>query len=539
MLEMILPDCKLVVSSVAASKRQRWQYDVGMRLHSPKGIFESLIERALRPLATAAFFVLVAFLWTLLLQHFIAYPFVFLFFGAVIGSAWFGGTVAGFMSVVLSATVIAFFFVPPLFSIRVDVVSRSYYIAFILSATVMSWVSSARKRSETAIREARDRLEERVLERTAEIERAHLDYVESERRLRLVTEAIPQQIWTAKRDGTVEYCNQHLLDFLGCSAEEIRKQELIFVLHPDDQDAFQNTRLQAINSGKPFEGEWRMRGANGQYRWFLVRSVPQISADGNIACWYGTHIDIEERRRAEQALLEAQLELSHIARTLSMGELTAFIAHELNQPLTAVLTNAYACRRWLGAKPLNLDRAVFTADQIIEETTRAGAIVARVRALFLHGEQVRREVNINIEVQTLVERLRDEAIRRDVIIRTKLALNLPRVAVDAVQIQQVIFNLAVNGMDAMTDVTGVRELCISTERAENGDVLVTVEDGGAGFDAEAKDKVFQPFFTTKEKGVGLGLTISRTIIEAHKGRIWAAASEGGGAAFRFTIPASL
>lgn len=403
----------------------------------------------------------------------------------------------------------------------------------------MSWVSSARKRSETAIREARDRLEERVLERTAEIERAHLDYVESERRLRLVTEAIPQQIWTAKADGTVEYCNQHLLNFLGCSAEEMRERDFIFVLHPDDRDAFQETWAQAINSGMTFEGEWRIRGAHGQFRWFLVRSIPQVSTDGTIACWYGTHIDIEERRRAEQALLEAQLELSHISRTLSMGELTAFFAHELNQPLTAVLTNAYACRRWLGANPLNLDRAVFTADQIIEETTRAGAIVARVRSLFQRGEQVREEVNLNHEVQTLVGRLRDEAIRRDVMIRTKLARNLPRVAVDAVQIQQVIFNLAINGMDAMADVNDGRELRISTERAESGDVLVTVEDRGTGLAPEAVDKVFQPFFTTKRAGVGLGLTISRTIIEAHKGHIWAEASAGGGAAIRFTIPTSL
>ena len=510
-----------------------------MRLHSPSGVSDSLFEHGLRPLATAAFFVLVAFLWTLVLQHLIAYPFVFLFFGAVVGSAWFGGTLAGFISVIISATVIAFFFVPPFFSIRVDVASRSYFIAFILSATVMSWVSSARKRSEAAIREARDRLEERVLERTAEIERAHLDYVESERRLRLVTEAIPQQIWTAKTDGTVEYCNRHLLDFLGCSTEEIREREFISILHPDDQDAFREAWAQAIESGKKFEGEWRIRGANGQCRWFLVRSIPQISTNGEIACWYGTHIDIEERRRAEQALLESQLELSQISRALSMGELTAFLAHELSQPLTAVLTNAYACRRWLGANPLNLDRAVFTADQIIEETTRAGAIVARVRALFQRGEQVREEVDMNSEVLELVGRLRDEAIRRDVIIRTRLARNLPRVAVDAVQIQQVIFNLAVNGMDAMADVTGVRELCISTERAASGEVQVTVEDKGIGLDPGAVEKVFQPFFTTKQEGVGLGLTISRTIIEAHNGHIWAAASAGGGTVIRFTIPSSL
>jgi PAS domain S-box-containing protein len=510
-----------------------------MRLRWPERVEDFVIAYGIQPLATAGFFVLVAFLWTLFLQHLIAYPFVFLFFGAVVGSAWCGGALAGFISVALSAMVIAFFFVPPFFSFAVDTVSRSYYIAFVLSATVMSWVISARKRTENTIREARDRLEMRVTEHTAEIKRAQLDSVESERRLRLVTEAIPQQIWTAKADGTVEYCNRHLLDFLGRSAEEIWEGDFTSVLHPDDRDAFQEAWAQAIKTDEHFEGEWRILGANGQYRWFLIRSIPQISADGEIACWYGTHIDIEERRRTERALLEAQLELSRISRTLSMGELTAFIAHELNQPLTAVLTNAYACRRWLGANPLNLDRAVFTADQIIEETTRAGDIVARVRSLFQRGEEVREQVSMNQEVQRLVGRLRDDAIRRDVIIRTRLAPDLPPVVVDAVQIQQVIFNLAVNGMDAMTDVAGVRELCISTERAKNGDVVVTVEDRGTGLDPEAIDKVFQPFFTTKQQGVGLGLTISRTIVEAHKGRIWAAIPATGGTAMRFTIPAPL
>ncbi len=497
------------------------------------------MEYGIRPLATAVFFVLVAFLWTLFLQHLIEYPFVFLFFGAVMGSAWFGGTIAGFLSVILSSAVIAFFFVPPFFSIGIDPASRSFYMAFVASAIVVSWVSSARKRSEMVIRDARDRLEERVLERTAEIERAHLDYVESERRLRLVTEAIPQQIWTARADGTVEYCNQHLLDFVGRSAEEMQGGQFVFILHPEDQDSFREEWAHAIDSGKMFEGEWRIRAANGEYRWFLVRSIPQVSTDGQIVCWYGTHIDIEERRRAEQALLEAQLELSRISRTLSMGELTAFIAHELNQPLTAVVTNAYACRRWLGAKPLNLERAVSTADQIIQEGTRAGEIVARIRALFRQGEEVREEVDINHEVQILVGRLRDDAIRHKVSIRTRLALNLPRVVVDTVQIQQVLFNLSLNGMDAMEDAAGVRELWISTERNGSGDVLVTVEDRGAGLSQETATKIFQPFFTTKPHGVGLGLTISRTIVEAHNGRIWARMPSAGGTAIQFTIPASL
>ncbi len=504
--------------------------------HTLKRTSDLLTEYGVRPFAIAGAFVSIALLGTFLLQHITTYPFVFFFFGAVMGSAWFGGFLCGFLSVLLSGVALGYFFMPPSFSIAVSEVAQSYLIAFIVCAAIMSWMSAARKRSEDALREARDRLEERVLERTAEIQRSHAEIVESGRRLRLLTEAIPQQIWSAMPDGRVEYCNQRLLDYVGRSTDGMRDDQFISVFHTDDQIVFREVRGRALASGEKFEGEWRIQGADDQYRWFLVQAVPQRAEDGQIVRWYGTHSDIEERRRAEQALIQAQSELSDLSRTFSLGELAASIAHELNQPLTAVVTHAYACREWLASEPANLKRASATAEKIVLESTRASQIIARVRALFQRGEQTKQRIEIDCIVKGLIRLLRDDVLHREVLVRTNLTPNLPRIEADPVQIQQVLLNLATNGMDAMADITGVRELIISTGYSNAGDLLVSVEDNGAGIDAGMAAKVFQPFFTTKPHGVGLGLAISRSIVEAHGGRLWITPRPLGGTMVQFTIP---
>ena len=506
-----------------------------MPRQSPRRASQLLMEYGIRPSAIAGIFVYSALLWTLLIQQGISYPFVFLFFGAVIGSAWFGGTLAGFLSVVLSTVVFAYFFVPPVFSMSVDKKSRSYLVAYVLCATAISWISSSRKRAEVRILRARDELEERVQERTAEIQRSHEEIVESERQLRTLTEAIPQQIWRAGADGTMEYCNQHLLDYVGRRADEMKGDQFFSVVHSDDRDAFRESWANAISSGVQFEGEWRIHGANGQYRWFLIRSVPQCFSSGLIARWYGTHIDIEERHRAEQALALAQVELSQQSRTLSMGEMAASIAHELNQPITAVVTHAYACREWLAADPPNLERANATAEKI-DASTRASAVVAGVRGLFQGREPTRESADINRLVRSLVQLLRDEAARRDVIIHTRLATSLPLTLCDPIQIQQVLFNLAMNAMDAMAEISSPRELLIASESTDSREILIQVEDRGSGMDAETTARIFVPFFTTKPHGAGLGLSISRSIIEAHDGRLWATPRIAGGTVFQFTIP---
>ena len=302
------------------------------------------MEYAVRPCAIASFFVLVAFLWTMLLQHVIAYPFVFLFFGATMGSAWFGGIIAGFVAVVLSSFIVTYFFIPPLFSMHVAKDSQGFLAAFIVCAIAITVVSSARKRAENAIRVSRDQLETKVQERTAELLRSTLEIQKSERQLRLLTEAIPQQLWRADAAGRIEYCNYHLREYIGKTIETQRSEALVDVIHPEDAPLFLQGWQAALASGDRFEVEVRVRGATGIYRWFLVRSISQRSEEGEISRWYGIHIDIEQQHRAQQSLMQAQDDLTRLLRSLSMAEMAASIAHELNQPLTAVVTHAYACR---------------------------------------------------------------------------------------------------------------------------------------------------------------------------------------------------
>ena len=495
------------------------------------------MEQGLKPLAIAVSFVLVALLWTFPLQHVIAYPFVFLFFGAVMGSAWFGGMVAGFMAVALSSFVIGYFFIPPFFSATIAKESQSFFAAFILCAIAITVVSSARKRAENAIRHARDDLDAKVQERTAELVRSNLEIQESERQLRLLTEAIPQQIWRADAEGRIEHCNQHLRDYLGKKMADLSGDLFFQILHPEDAPLYLQGWHSALATGGRFEVEARVRGADGVYRWFLARSIPQRSEDGRIARWYGIHIDIEEQHRAQQNLILAQEDLSRLSRTMSMAEMAASIAHELNQPLTAVVTHAYACCEWLRTTPANTDKAAATAEKIVQESTRASSVVSRVRALFRKDRPVREAVDMNRLIQDLVRVLRDEAIRREVTIRLDLAGDLPQIKMDQIQIQQVLRNLVMNAMEAMEQANRPREISIHSARHGNDSIQITVEDRGPGIAAGIAARVFEPFFTTKPDGTGMGLAICRSIVEAHDGRLSAANSPLGGAVFQFTLRA--
>ena len=493
------------------------------------------MEYGLKPCGIAICFVLVALLWTFPLQRVVAYPFLFLFFGAIMGSAWFGGAVSGFVAVVLSSFAINFFFIPPLYSFEVAKEFRSFLAAYILCAFAIVVVSSARKRAESAARIARDELEAKVRERTAELEKSYLEIKESERQIRTLTEAIPQQIWRADAGGQIEYCNSHLREYLGGDDRAFLGDAFFAILHPQDEPLFRQAWTAAIGEGGPFEIETRVKGSDGAYRWFLVRSIPQRLESGLIARWYGIHIDIEEQHRAQGNLLLAQDDLARLSRTLSMAEMAASIAHELNQPVTALVTHAYACREWLLCKPANLEKAAATAEKIAQEGTRASAVVKRVRALFQKEAYVRELSDINQLIRDLVRLVRDEAIRRNVSLRLQLSDNLAKAEVDPVQIQQVILNLVTNSMEAMMQMEGPRELTIRSEMSEPGQVMISVEDRGPGITPELGKKIFEPFFSTKPQGTGLGLALCRSIIEAHIGRLWATNSAQGGAIFQFTL----
>jgi PAS domain S-box-containing protein len=485
------------------------------------------MEYGLKPFAIAVCFVLVALLWTFLLQHFIAYPFVFLFFGAIIGSAWFGGIFAGFLAIALSYVLIAFFFMPPLYSISVGVESRSYAAAFVLCAIVITVVGSARKRAETAMRIARDQLEAKVQERTAELERSNQEILAREYQLRVLTEAIPQQIWSADAAGCIEHCNQDLAQYVGRSAEELQGEAFFGIFHPEDALSFRESWEMAREVFGIFEMQARIRGVNGTYRWFLVRSIPQRDSEGKVTRWYGVHIDIEDQQRQQQGLVLAQEDLSRSSRTISMSEMAASIAHELNQPLTALVTDAAACQRWLRAEPVNLARANAAADRIVRESTRAGEVLRRVRSLFSKSEYVREPTDVNSLINELARLLRDDASRRGISIRLRLEKSLPNIKMDPIQIQQVLLNLAINGMDAMMESDRPRVLEICSGWYGTDKISIMVKDRGRGFSEQTLAKMFEPFFTTKPEGTGMGLSICRSIIEEHEGLIWASQSEQG------------
>jgi C4-dicarboxylate-specific signal transduction histidine kinase len=250
-------------------------------------------------------------------------------------------------------------------------------------------------------------------------------------------------------------------------------------------------------------------------------------------------VEIDERRQAAEALDKAQGELAHVNRVMTMGELVASIAHEVNQPLGAIVTNGQACLRLLSTEPPRVEKSRQVIERMVGDGMRASEVIKRIRTLLKKTGPQKAPLNINETIQEVVSIAASDAQRSKVTLLTELSADLPPVVGDRVQLQQVILNLILNGRDAMSGIEGQpRELLISSGRTRPDDVLVAVRDSGTGFNPRDSDRIFDPFFTTKSEGMGLGLSISRTIIEDHGGKLWATPNEGrGGATIRFTLPA--
>jgi C4-dicarboxylate-specific signal transduction histidine kinase len=250
------------------------------------------------------------------------------------------------------------------------------------------------------------------------------------------------------------------------------------------------------------------------------------------------HVESRERKQAEEALRQAEADLARATRVTSMGELAASLAHEVNQPIAAAVTNANTCLRWLSRDQPDLEEARAAASRIVQDGRRAGEIVKRVRQLFKKDTLQREPVDINEVVREMILLLRSETIRFAVLVRVELATDLPAFMGDRVQLQQVLMNLMTNSIDAMKDVDGTRELTIQSQRGEDGQLLISVSDTGVGLPSQQADKIFNSFFTTKTQGTGMGLSISRSIVESHGGRLWAGANSPRGANFYFTLSAN-
>ena len=304
------------------------RYDEGHRARYRKQIVRGILH----PYGTALLLVTVSFLVTFSLRGFFPYPFLYLFFAAVMGSAWLGGTGAGLFAVLLSTVLVDYYFLPPFHSLAVNAENSMFFFGFVGCALAASWVSASKRRSEEALRDARDELGIRVAERTAEPQASNAELSQRERQLRLLTEVIPQQIWSGTPDGAIDYCNQRLLDYVGYSLDQVHGGRFREIIHPDDRDDFQSAWERTLATGGFFEGQWRVRSADGRYGLFFMRAVPLRHSEGKPLRWYGTNTDIEDRNNAEQALARAHAEVAHLARVLTMGELTASIAHEITRP---------------------------------------------------------------------------------------------------------------------------------------------------------------------------------------------------------------
>ena len=392
---------------------------------SKPNFWRRIYRSAFANYAVAVPFVVLALVSSMLLQQFFPYPFLFLFFAAVMAAAWVGGIGPGLFAVFLATLAIDYYFVRPLHSLVINATDSTYFGAFVVCALVASWVSSAKKHDQEALRDARDLLESRVAERTSELRHANAELEES----------------------------------------------------------------------------------------------------------------IRQREKVQQAHIETQAELAHLSRFLTMGELTASIAHEVNQPLTAVVTFGNACLEWLAAEPPNIAEARLAAERIVADGTRAGAVLSRIRSAFQKRPPSKSWFPLNDAISELLALIQHEAARNGVALRTQLAPDLPEVRGDRVRLQQVILNLVVNAIDATRESSsGSREILIRCQREGASGILVSVEDNGPGFAPGLIEKIFDPFFTTKPQGIGMGLSISRSIIESHQGRLWAAPRPSGGAIVQFTLP---
>jgi PAS domain S-box-containing protein len=360
--------------------------------------------------------------------------------------------------------------------------------------------------------------------------------LQSERQLRITLDTIPAFVWSHMPDGSVDFVNQRCLESTGTRREDVLGLRWASVVHPADRAKVLDERNAALAAGGPAEHEIRMRGPGGNYRWWLIRRVPLRDEHGRIMRWYVAAADIEDRKRAEEALRQARADLAHVNRVTTMGELTASLAHEVNQPIAAALTNANTCLRWLTRDQPDVEEARAAAMRIVNDGRRAAEIISRIRLLFKKGSPEQEPVDVNEITREMIVLLRGEATRYSISVQMELASDLPQVMGDRVQLQQVLMNLIMNGIDAMKDVDGTRELSVKSQRAKNEQLLITVSDTGVGLPPQQAEEIFNAFFTTKLNGTGMGLRISRSIVESHGGRLWAANNSPHGASFHVTLP---
>lgn len=474
---------------------------------------------------------------------------------AIVVTVWYGGAGPGLLAVTLSILSLAYFFLPPPDSFAIPGPDLLYFLSFVFFALLTDWFSSVRRRTERALALARDELEIKVAERTAELEgRNQTLQLEIAERKRVAEDLRRSEAYLAQAQrlshtgswawntssGKIALSEEAVRIYGLTAAEAHSTPEVLFrEVPPEDRTHLEGCVNSAIQERQDFEVDYRIVVPDGGVRYLHSVGRAVMNGSGEVAELIGATMDVTDRRLAEQGLQEAKSQLAHVARVQAMGELMASIAHEINQPLAAVVTNANACTRLLGGKAVDLGELQDAVGDIAEAGTRAGEVIARIRAFLRKAPPAPMRLDLNAVVQEVLNLTRSELERYEISVSCELEPGLPEVQADRVELQQVILNLVMNGIEAMMFGTGrPRLLVIRSQAGERGTVQITLRDSGAGLPAGTADRVFEAFFTTKPDGLGLGLAISRSIIEAHGGRLWALPNDGRpGAAFRFTLPA--
>jgi two-component system sensor kinase FixL len=502
---------------------------------------------ALLSYGIAVLSVLVALLVARWLEiHLVTAP-VSLFLCAIMLSAWFGGLRPGLFAVALSLLAFDYYFVLPVYSLAMEIKEAPRFIIFALSALFVGALSAAQRSATESIRNARDDLSRTVLE----LKRTN-EALQTENTVRKRVEDVLREqaslldlthdtVFARDMGDVITYWNRGAEEMYGWTREEAIGK----VTHQLTRTIFPaplaGINAELLRTGR-WEGELVHTKRDGTQVVVASRWSLQRDEQGEPAAILETNNDITERKlamteqkRAAEALRQAQADLAHVSRVTTMGELTASLAHEVNQPITAAVTNAKTCARWLAGDSPNIEEAREAAMRSAKNGTRAADIISRIRLLFQKGTPKREPVDINEVIREIIILLRSEATRYSVSVRTELGARLPELMGDPVQLQQVFMNLLLNGIEAMKDVDDQREMFIKSQLAEDEQLLISIGDTGGGLPPQA-DRIFDAFFTTKLHGTGMGLSISRSIVESHGGRLWAEGAPPRGATFHVALP---
>ena len=375
-----------------------------------------------------------------------------------------------------------------------------------------------------------------ALRTRGERERAEKELQKQTAYLDELFELAPEAIVLRDVNNRVVRINREFTRLFGYTSEEFVGRPFAELITPDELRGEGERYGYLLDRGQRVEAETIRQRKDGTRLHVSFVAAPVSVSGGQIAV-YAIYRDITERKQAEASLREARAELTHVTRIMTLGEMTASIAHEINQPLAAVANNAGACLRWLAGQPPSLEEARQSVELIIGDAHRAGEIIRRIRALAKKSPPRKDWLNINEIITEVITLARGEIERNHASLQTQLSSDVPLILGDRIQLEQVILNLIINAVEAMGGTNdGPRELLIGSRKSESKGVTVSVEDSGPGLNPESLGHLFTAFYTTKPKGMGMGLAISRSIIEAHGGRLWATANDERGATFQFTLP---